>query len=88
MIESLCQSTPVIASHGTPWEILGEEGIGQWVDNSPASLAAAIDDLIIMDHIIYKEMRQRCRDFVLREYDVRNGVSNWINLFNSLMSNS
>jgi glycosyltransferase involved in cell wall biosynthesis len=88
VIESLCQSTPVIASHGTPWEILGEEGIGQWVDNSPASLAAAIDDLIIMDHIIYKEMRQRCRDFVLREYDVRNGVSNWINLFNSLMSNS
>jgi len=42
-IEALAHGTPVVASRGTPWAQLEKWGAGHWVDNSPASLASAIE---------------------------------------------
>jgi glycosyltransferase involved in cell wall biosynthesis len=40
--EALSYGVPVIATTGTPWELLQREDCGWWVDPAPESLAAAI----------------------------------------------
>lgn len=40
--EALAHAVPVIASYGTPWRELEEQGCGLWVSNDPESLARAI----------------------------------------------
>ena len=41
--EALASGMPVIASRGTPWARLEEEGCGLWLENSPAALAQALE---------------------------------------------
>jgi glycosyltransferase involved in cell wall biosynthesis len=41
--EALGYGVPVVASHGTPWEVLKKEGAGYWVDNKPESIAHALE---------------------------------------------
>lgn len=43
--ESLAHGTPVVASTGTPWQIVQSASIGRWVSNDPLTLANAIDSL-------------------------------------------
>jgi glycosyltransferase involved in cell wall biosynthesis len=81
VLESLAQGTPVIASRGTPWESLEKERIGFWVNNAPESLAEAIDRMILMDEGKYKGYRSRGRDFVLREFDIRNHIDEWLEFY-------
>jgi glycosyltransferase involved in cell wall biosynthesis len=40
--EALSYGVPVIATTGTPWELLEREACGWWVDPSPESLSAAL----------------------------------------------
>jgi glycosyltransferase involved in cell wall biosynthesis len=42
VIEALAHGVPVIASKGTPWEALVSKRCGLWVENSPESLAQAV----------------------------------------------
>ena len=43
--EALAHGVPVIASKGTPWSGLEKHECGLWVDNTPDSLAAAVQSL-------------------------------------------
>ena len=43
VVESLACLTPVVAAHGTPWGELESCGAGRWVENTPASLADALE---------------------------------------------
>lgn len=47
--EALAHGVPVIASKGTPWSGLVEHDCGLWVDNDPASLVAAIQEIRARD---------------------------------------
>ena len=85
VIESLSQSTPVIASTGTPWKQLNDYRVGAWVCNEPEFIKTAIEEIIKLDPIEYCEMRKRCRPFVEKEYDIKKGVDKWIELFESLL---
>ena len=42
VVEALSLATPVVASRGTPWQLLATYECGAWVDNAPASLAQAL----------------------------------------------
>ena len=44
MVDALAHAKPVIASTGTPWQVLAERRCGWWVENSPDSLARAIEE--------------------------------------------
>ncbi len=44
VLESLAQGTPVIASNGTPWEILEKYNCGYWVDKNSDAIIKAIED--------------------------------------------
>jgi glycosyltransferase involved in cell wall biosynthesis len=84
VLESLAQSTPVIASKGSPWASLENEKIGFWTDNSPETLAKKIEEILEMPEIEYREYRQKCRGFVEREFDIRENIDKWIELYRSL----
>lgn len=47
--EALAYGLPVIASQGTPWQVVEERSCGLWVDNSPASLAEALRQMANLD---------------------------------------
>jgi glycosyltransferase involved in cell wall biosynthesis len=63
--EALAHAVPVIASKGTPWQRLEEIGAGLWVDNSPASLASAIEQMSRMPLV---EMGENGRRWVKEEF--------------------
>jgi glycosyltransferase involved in cell wall biosynthesis len=63
--EALAHRVPVIASTGTPWQGLEEHGCGLWVDNTPASLAAAVQTLRARP---MGEMGSRGRAWMIRDF--------------------
>lgn len=84
VLESLAQSTPVIASTGSPWNSLNEHQIGFWTDNAPEQLALVINEILRMPPSCYEEYRRRCRGFVESEFDIANNIDKWISLYRSL----
>lgn len=76
VIEALCQSTPVVASKGTPWQVLDNYKAGYWVDNSSSSVSSVIDRLICMDSQTYQETRDNAYR-LSRTYDVYSNMDEW-----------
>lgn len=66
--EALIVGTPVMASLGTPWEVLNTERCGWWRDNSPESIATVIDELYSMTDGERLMMGKRGRDYILRTF--------------------
>ncbi len=82
IIEALSLSTPVIASTGTPWQVLNEKNIGWWVDNTPAKLSAAIDELYKMDNNCYLERCYNSRKYVEENFDINKTEQNiWAKIY-------
>lgn len=66
--ESLAAARPVIASTGTPWAGLVSERCGWWVDNDPASLAAAIRSAVALSDAELAAMGRRGRSWMERDF--------------------
>lgn len=88
VIEALAQSTPVIASKGTPWEILQQKKAGFWVDNNPESLGKAIEKIIEMPDMEYEQYSKNALQLVHEEFDILNKVSDWVEVYSSATNNS
>lgn len=84
VLESLAQTTPVIASKGTPWSSLENEKVGFWIDNSPESLAKKIDFILEMSESVYTKYRDRCRNFVEKGFDIEMNIDKWIKFYDSI----
>jgi glycosyltransferase involved in cell wall biosynthesis len=59
--EALSWSLPVIATKGTPWEILTSRDCGWWVDTKVAGLAAGLEAAVSVPRPQLKEMGRRGR---------------------------
>lgn len=77
VLEALSQGTPVIASTGTPWQVLNDTKAGYWIDNLPKIIGACIDDILEMTGDQYAEMRQNARSLA-NSYDVELNINKWI----------
>ena len=86
VIESLAQGTPVVASHGVPWQQLEEKGAGFWIENSPAEIAAVIDRIINLTDDEYAEYRKNALSLVQTEYDINKNIDRWIEALNLVYS--
>jgi len=64
--EALAHAVPVIASRGTPWSGLEQNGCGLWVENGAQHLAEAIREIAGMP---LEEMGVRGRDWMQREFN-------------------
>lgn len=84
VLESLAQTTPVVASKGSPWASLEAEKIGFWIENSPETIARKIDEILKMPRAEYENYRRKCRNFVQREFDVTENIWKWIDLYRNL----
>jgi glycosyltransferase involved in cell wall biosynthesis len=84
VVEALAQGTPVIASKGTPWEELESYKAGYWVQNSPQSLAKALDDILSLDTKKYKELTKNSLRLA-QKYDIRKNINLWIEFYKGLL---
>ncbi|WP_423232531.1 glycosyltransferase [Akkermansia sp. JRP_AM1] len=66
--EGLLAGTPVIASKGTPWEELDTRRCGWWRDNSPAALAAALEEAFNLTPEESRAMGDRGRSLIMETY--------------------
>jgi glycosyltransferase involved in cell wall biosynthesis len=66
--EALAYGTPVIASTGTPWEELGANGCGWWVDADEETLAGALSRALSMTCERRSAMGRAGREWMAREY--------------------
>ena len=63
--EALAVALPVIVSKGAPWQEIEARGCGIWTENSPQSLAAAIERLRGMDRV---SMGARGKEWMREKY--------------------
>lgn len=85
IVESLAQSTPVIASKGTPWKILNETNSGWWVENDPFTLSQAIDEALVLDDVDYLKMSNNSLNLLNSKYSIDTSPDNqWIYIYNKL----
>ena len=80
--EALASGIPVIASHGTPWAALEDKGCGQWVNNSPAELAQAIQR---MRNAPLATMGARGREWMAADFSWSGAARAMCNLYSSLV---
>ena len=83
--EALARGVAVIASKGTPWQRVEEIGCGLWVENDPASLSKAIDQ---MSKMPLREMGERGRRWMEREFSWSRVAEEMIRLYESIAARS
>ena len=86
IIEALSLSVPVIASTGTPWQVLKETNIGWWVENSLKELSVAINQLYGLSHEEYDAKCRASRIYVEENLDINNSKYNeWPAIYNGII---
>ncbi|MEM0519054.1 glycosyltransferase [Aequorivita flava] len=86
VVEALNQGTPVIASQGTPWQILEEYNAGFHVSNDPETLAKALDSLLLIEPDKYQQMRINSCKLVDENFKVDSQIYKWIDVYKSLLN--
>lgn len=66
--EALAAGTPVIASRGSPWRGLEDEGCGWWVDHGVETLAAALKRAMALPAEQLAVMGQKGRNWMARDF--------------------
>jgi glycosyltransferase involved in cell wall biosynthesis len=79
--EALAHGVPALASRGTPWRELPERGCGDWVDNDPTSLRAA---LLQMSRMPLREMGRRGREWMIRDFSWQERAGEIWRLYNKI----
>lgn len=86
VIESLAQGTPVVASKGTPWEILEKKEAGFWVNNSSESLSKIINHILSLDNLAYNSLKQNAESLA-SDYDISKNIKKWVDLYSKIFKN-
>jgi len=82
--EGLAQGTPAIASKGTPWSILPQEGIGWWTENDPNSLQQCIEKAMALTPAAFEEMSKNAVAIARREFDIHARISEWTKAYSKI----
>ena len=80
--EALAHGVPVVASKGTPWSGVEGHGCGLWVENDPATLAAAIER---MSRMPLREMGERGRCWMEQEFTWETVARRMLQLYGKLL---
>ena len=85
--EALSVGTPVMASLGTPWEVLNERRCGWWVDRSPESIAQVMQKVADMSVDKLLVMGQRGQQLVKENFAAPEVAKQMIRLYQWLVGN-
>ena len=83
--EALAQSTPAVASTGTPWAILPEREAGYWTDNDPDSLRAVVEEIIALPAARMDELERNALQLVQDEFSIHNNVDQWVGAYRNAL---
>ncbi len=86
VVEALAQGTPVLASTGTPWQILDTEGAGFWIANDTISLQTAIDTALSLPIDQYRAYRQRARTLAQQHFSIDGNIHRWVNAYQTVIT--
>ena len=75
--EALAQGPPAIASTGTPWQILEDEGAGWWTRNDPEHLAACLARAMALTAEEYDCMSANAARLASERFDIHARVGEW-----------
>lgn len=67
--EALACGTPVVASQGTPWKGLVENGCGWWIPIGVEPLARQLQETLAMDRAALLAKGERGREWMKRDFD-------------------
>lgn len=81
--EALAREVPVIASTGTPWNRLEQQGCGLSVKNDPQSLATAITRI---SHLPLRDMGQRGRRWMKQEFSGADTAQRMVGCYADLLN--
>lgn len=66
--EALATGIPAISTKGAPWEGLGTEGCGWWIDHGVESLAFALKQAMAMPKAVLSSMGSKGREWMARDF--------------------
>lgn len=79
VIEALRQGTPVIASTGTPWQILETTGAGFWIEAKPEDIGRCVDAILSLREIDYLNMRQKASS-LSNQFNIFLNIHRWVEI--------
>lgn len=84
ILESISYGTPVIASTGTPWQLLQSKKAGFWVSNEIESLKTNINNILELSYLDYMNFRINAKLFS-NEFKTDSICPKWVNFYNELL---
>ncbi len=84
VIEALAQGTPVIASTGSPWQVLEQREAGFWTDNSVTALQIAIDTCLSLPDEQHAQYRERAYALAHEQFNIEQSAQRWVKNYQSL----
>ncbi len=79
--EALAVGTPVMASLGTPWELLNEERCGWWLDRSSENIAGVMRQVLDMPQGELDGMGERGKEMVRRRFAAEQVAAMMVRLY-------
>ena len=70
VLEALVKGTPVIASTGTPWELLEKCNAGYWIKDNLDSIKSTIENALALTPQEYNRMSRNALKLVETEFDI------------------
>ncbi|MFW5886136.1 MAG: glycosyltransferase family 4 protein [Bacteroidota bacterium] len=88
VVESLSQSTPVVASKGTPWNILEKHKAGFHIENDPVILSRKIDMIINMTDYDYTNYSQNALRLAQSHFNIDEKIQEWLTVYGQKLKKS
>jgi glycosyltransferase involved in cell wall biosynthesis len=86
VVESLSNSTFVIASKGTPWQILEDNNAGFWVENDVNTLSRTIDKVLSKNPNEILMLSNNAYNLAYNKFSINNNFSFWTNCYNKILN--
>jgi glycosyltransferase involved in cell wall biosynthesis len=82
--EALAHGLPVIATQGTPWQVLAQEGCGWWVEANAQALSDALLEATSADPARLAAMGQKGRELMMQEFGWPKVAADFAALYRSM----
>jgi glycosyltransferase involved in cell wall biosynthesis len=80
VLESMAQGTPVVASQGTPWQLLEQTNSGFWIKNDVEHITEYVDNILQLPDEKYESMRTNALNYCRKEFDIYANIDKWIDI--------
>tara|TARA_X000000950_G_scaffold247616_1_gene306028 strand:- start:13216 stop:14250 length:1035 start_codon:yes stop_codon:yes gene_type:complete len=84
ILEALSLGVPVLTTTSTPWKILNSLNAGFVIEFSEQNILNALNNIIKMKNHELNTVGNNGKEFVKKNYDIKNLIKNYINFYNEI----